>query len=230
MRKAAVVLIMVFAACIVYAQKPAVVASNAPGWHRIGQVNASFKMQNESISVLGADKFNAIKLKVTDAPINIERVQVFYESGDMQEVTVSNKLQPGAETRVIDLDGTNREIKKVTFTYRTLPNSNNDKAEVELYGLKSGVKSDSYREDKAEKEVKDTENDVEKGVNKTGDKISETAAKGAAAIKDKVYEDKVGPDGQTIYIDKHSNYYYINTEGKKVYVTKLELKDKPDQK
>jgi hypothetical protein len=247
MRKAAVLLVMLLTVLINYtfAQKPAVVTSNEAGWHKIGEVTASFKMQNESIAVLGADRFKAIRLKVTDAPINIDRIQVFYENGDMEDFNVANTLQEGDETRTLDLKGTTQELKKVVFTYKTLPNFNNEKAHVELYGLKSGKDNgESYREEKNESkaeeareeskeerdrinnDAKKTESDIEKGVNKTGDAISEAAAKGVAEVKDKVYADKVGPKGQRIYIDKHSKYYYVNGEGKKVYVSKLELKDK----
>ena len=119
-----------------FAQSPGVVVSAKPGWHKIGEVKASFKMENESISVLGKDAFKAIKLKVTDAPINIENIQVFYENGDPENISVKNELKSGSETRVIDLKGGTRELKKVVFTYKTLPNAKNDKAHVELYGLK----------------------------------------------------------------------------------------------
>lgn len=55
-----------------------------------------------------------------------------------------------------------------------------------------------------------------------GDKTAEIAK-----VVDQTYKDKVGPKGQTIYIDNRSKYYYINTEGKKIYVKKSQLKDKP---
>ncbi|HEY5825314.1 MAG TPA: hypothetical protein VIT44_13160 [Cyclobacteriaceae bacterium] len=119
-----------------YAQAPGVVTSNSAGWHKIGEVKASFKMENESISVLGADRFKSIKLKVTDAPINIENIRVFYESGESEEINVRSELKAGAETRVIDLKGNTQELKKIVFTYKTLPNVKEDKAHVELYGLK----------------------------------------------------------------------------------------------
>ena len=109
--------------------------SDKPGWHKIGEVKADFKMENQSISVLGKDKFKSILLKVTDAPINIEGIQVFYESGDMEEFDVKNELKAGAETKKLDMKGGSQEIKKVTFTY-TLPNQQDEKAHVELYGLK----------------------------------------------------------------------------------------------
>ncbi|HZI24371.1 MAG TPA: hypothetical protein VFD46_04810 [Chryseolinea sp.] len=120
----------------VFAQEPSVMLSDKPGWHKIGEVKADFEMENQSISVLGEDKFQSILLKVTDAPINIEGIQVFNESGGMEEYDVKNELKPGSETRKIDLKGGAQEIKKITFTYKTLANQNDKKAHVELYGLK----------------------------------------------------------------------------------------------
>jgi len=71
---------------------------------------------------------------------------------------------------------------------------------------------------------------VEQGIKNAADtvanKTSEIAAKGAAKITDKTYKDKVGPNGQTIYIDNQSKYYYINKKGHKVFVTKAQLKNK----
>jgi len=68
---------------------------------------------------------------------------------------------------------------------------------------------------------------INKTAKKVGDKTSELAAKGDAAVVDKKYEDKVGPGGQTIYINKHSHYYYVNKKGHRVYLKKSELMDKP---
>jgi hypothetical protein len=138
MKKAVLVLAVLFAVLLnsAFAQEPSVMLSDKPGWHKIGEVKADFKMENESISVLGADKFKSILLKVTDAPINIERVQVFYESGQMEEFDVKNELKPNSETRKIDLKDGTQEIKNVTFTYKTVPNQQEEKAHVELYGLK----------------------------------------------------------------------------------------------
>ena len=86
-----------------FAQKPAIVSSNEPGWQHIGQTTASFESQNESIKVLGADEFSAIKLKVMEAPLHIERLQVFYESGDMEEIKVEKEIGRDDESRVIKL-------------------------------------------------------------------------------------------------------------------------------
>jgi len=60
-----------------------------------------------------------------------------------------------------------------------------------------------------------------------GHATAHAAATTDAAIVDKKYEGKSGPDGQTVYINKHSHYYYINKTGHRVYVKKSQLMDKP---
>jgi len=250
-----------------YGQKPAVVTSNDPGWKKIGETSASFKKQNESIAVLGADEFTALKLRVKDAPLNIERLQVFYESGDMEEIDVKDKLEANGESDVITLKHPDRDIQKVAFTYNTEANADGEKAEVELYGLKTNqpMGSDAYRDDAkkverdmenaadeaereadetaddiereteraandAEREAEQTESNVERAADDVGDNISEGVNDAASAIKDEKLQDKVGPGGETVYKDDQGKFYYINNEGDKVYITALQLQDKPDNK
>lgn len=66
-------------------------------------------------------------------------------------------------------------------------------------------------------------------INKAGNKTAELAVKGTSAVADKVYDGKVAPGGQTVYINKNSKYYYVNKKGAKVYVSKAKLQDKPAQ-
>jgi uncharacterized secreted protein with C-terminal beta-propeller domain len=71
--------------------------------------------------------------------------------------------------------------------------------------------------------------DIDTAATKVGDKTAEVASKGKSDVVDIKYKDKVGPHGQTIYIDHSSKYYYIDKKGKKIYVSKAKLKDKkPD--
>jgi len=68
---------------------------------------------------------------------------------------------------------------------------------------------------------------IGKTATKVGNATAHTAAMGDAAITDKRYKGKMGPDGQTIYINKHSHYFYVNHKGKRVYLKKSQLRDKP---
>ena len=76
--------------------------------------------------------------------------------------------------------------------------------------------------------VKKTTQAVKKGAKKAGNKTAELASKGKSRVTDKVYKGKLGPTGQTIYIDDHSRYYWIDKKGHRNYVTEAELKDKTE--
>ncbi|QJD94962.1 hypothetical protein HH214_03235 [Mucilaginibacter robiniae] len=65
--------------------------------------------------------------------------------------------------------------------------------------------------------VKKTEHAIGRTATKVGHKTSELASKGSSAIVDKKYDGK-GRYGETVYIDKHSRYYYVNKRGHRVYV------------
>lgn len=248
MRKRGVIALILIMTGFYYSfgQKPAVVLSDESGWTKIGETTASFKEQSESIVVWGADEFSAIKLKVNDAPLTIDRLQVFYESGTMEDIEVKREVQQGGETKTISLKQPDGEIQKVAFTYHTSPNYQGEKANVELYGLKKDDKQsdEAYRSDEErgndqerdrdmdrterdmDQSLDNTEQDLDSAAEATGDAISEGAAKAEAVLEDQKHETKVGPNGQTIYIDDDGSYYYIDEEGHRVDVPERQLKDK----
>lgn len=90
----------------------------------------------------------------------------------------------------------------------------------------SGLACMSYAQDRDTDHLK---KDIKKAADTVAQRTREAAAKGTAKLVDKTYADKVGPGGQTIYIDKHAKYYYIDKNGQKVYVKKAQLKDKPKE-
>ncbi len=78
----------------------------------------------------------------------------------------------------------------------------------------------------AQNAVQKAGDDVKVGADKTADKTAEIASKGKAGVVDKIYRDKEGPKGETIYIDKHSKYYMIDGKGHKVYMTRSKLRNR----
>ncbi|MCW3090553.1 MAG: hypothetical protein JWP81_1622 [Ferruginibacter sp.] len=69
---------------------------------------------------------------------------------------------------------------------------------------------------------------VKKSAKKVGNKSAELASKGKAAVVDKIYDGKQGPNGQTIYINSKAKYYWIDKKGRRHYITESELIDKAD--
>jgi hypothetical protein len=234
------------------AQKPAIVTGDEKGWYQIGKVSASFKSERESIVVMGKDEFETIKLRVEYAPINIERMQVYFEGGKVQDINVKQPLKAGEETKEFELEAENKEIDKVVFYYHTVGNAEGERAAVELYGFKDHRDRESagLREenDEARDEVNEAANDVEDAADKSGeeveedaertgdelenassnvrDEVDEHATKMGAEISDRELENRAGPDGQEIYIDDSDQYYYVNEQGEKVFVAPEDLTER----
>lgn len=119
-----------------YAQKPEVILNDKEGWHKISETTVNFKSDKDEILVMGADKFKSLKFKVTQGAIDLQDLEVYYAEGDKEDIQVRTPIKENSESRVIDLKGSERELKKVVFIYRTLKGSSTDKAHVELFGLK----------------------------------------------------------------------------------------------
>jgi len=121
---------------ILHAQKPEVITNKKPGWHKIGDANVDFKSDKDKFIILGADRFKALQVKVTDAPVHMESMQIEYEGGQKEDVPLRENYKTGMKSRVINLKNNSAELKNVTFVYHTVPNSKNTKAHIELWGLK----------------------------------------------------------------------------------------------
>jgi len=81
-------------------------------------------------------------------------------------------------------------------------------------------------EDKVENGAKTAGHEIKKGAKKVSHKTAEVAAKGKAKVTDEVYKEKVGPNGETVYIDNHSQYYWVDKKGHRHYVKEAQLKAK----
>jgi hypothetical protein len=118
---------------------PKVEVNDKTGWHKIGETIVSFSKERDEIAVLGADRYAKLKFKVTDAGIMISDITISYEDGTKQDVPVSSTMAMGAESRVVDIPGAEKDIARISFVYKTVPNQAKDKAHVEIWGYKSNA-------------------------------------------------------------------------------------------
>lgn len=119
--------------------KPGIVISDKAGWHKIAETSVEFKKDRDEVAVVGADRFASIKFKVTDASINLLDLEVYFENGMKQDISLASVIKQGDESRVIDLNSAERDIKKIVFVYTTVPNQKEEKAHVEIWGLKTNT-------------------------------------------------------------------------------------------
>jgi len=93
--------------------------SNYQQWKLIGVKKVSFLIDRDVIHVTGNDNYRQLKLKVTEGPVHILDMDVYFENGDKFDVSIRNRIPKGGESRVIDLPGGSRNIKKIEFWYET---------------------------------------------------------------------------------------------------------------
>lgn len=115
------------------------VISDKKGWHKIGETTVDFTKDRDEVSIIGANKFAALIFKVEDAPVHIMDIEIFYESGDNQKVNVNFPVKAPGQTKEINLKGGERSIKKIVFVYKTISNKKDEKAHIEIYGLKTNA-------------------------------------------------------------------------------------------
>jgi len=143
MKKTIILLLLAIAgtagSAVAQNQNTKVVISDKTGWHKIGEVFVDFKKDRDEINVVGADKFASLQFQVTDAPIHLMKLEIVYEDGGTKTFDTDMILEAGAESKAIDLKGMENDIKKVIFVYHTVGDRHDEKAKVELWGMKTNV-------------------------------------------------------------------------------------------
>jgi hypothetical protein len=134
MKKIVLALLLIASQATLLAQSPKVVISDKDGWHKIGETRVDFKREIDKIPIVGANRFAAVKIKVTDAPINLESFDIIFEGDTKQSVPVGQEFKVPGETKVVELGG-EKNIKRVDFKYKTV--GDDKKAHVELWGYKT---------------------------------------------------------------------------------------------
>ena len=90
-----------------------------PGdWEKLGTKMVNMQADHDEIIVTGNEGvFTKIKLKVMKAPIHL---LIFFGNGTNKNVVFNKMFAAGSETRVIDLPGNKRVIRKVNLNYKSV--------------------------------------------------------------------------------------------------------------
>lgn len=108
-----------------------------PGsWQQLGFTTVDFKADRDVIIVTGADHFRKLKFKVQDNAVNMLCMLVVYENGAPDKMDLRFLIPAGGESRVLDLRGNSRRIRKVEFWYQSQRPGFRGKAKVWLWGIK----------------------------------------------------------------------------------------------
>jgi hypothetical protein len=107
----------------------------APKWKLLGTATARFQAERDEISV-GADEglFDALQLRVRGANLTLHSAHVIYASGIPDKLEVRQQFEKDGQTRVIDLPGRGRLIRKVVLFYQSKPQGKLRPATVAVWG------------------------------------------------------------------------------------------------
>jgi hypothetical protein len=56
------------------------------------------------------DDFRQIRLRITDGPLRMYDMKIYFDNGDVQDVALKANFRQGEETRIIDLKGGLRHL------------------------------------------------------------------------------------------------------------------------
>jgi hypothetical protein len=102
-----------------------------PAWQRIGERQVDAKLDHDTLTVDDA-AYTALQIKVEGSSLMMFDVKVTFGNGEKFEPNVRLVFDQNTKSRVIDLPGNKRGIKRVDFRYANLPGGG--KARVELWG------------------------------------------------------------------------------------------------
>jgi hypothetical protein len=95
----------------------AIAASPAAAWDVIGVREVADRTDRDTMVIEGHRLFTRIKVCVYRKPVHFYDVDIRFENGGHQDVSVRERINPGQCTRVIDLEGGARDIETISFLY-----------------------------------------------------------------------------------------------------------------
>lgn len=102
-------------------------------WDRLGAREVDGKLDRDAIAVTSDDgQFTAIQLKVENSSLVLSDLKITFANGEVFEPKTRLVFEKDSKSRVIDLPGNRRAIRRVEFRYGNLPGGG--KAKIELSG------------------------------------------------------------------------------------------------
>ena len=90
----------------------------AEKWTLLGQRHVTDRAEKDSVEVTASEGvFDAIQIRVKRSAVRFYDVTVVYGAGTSDDLEVRDVIPAGGKSRVLDLRGGNRVIKRVNFAY-----------------------------------------------------------------------------------------------------------------
>jgi len=103
-------------------------------WEKLGSKKVNYRLDKDVIRVGTYEgTFRKLKLVVSKGALNMHRMIVHYGNGTTEEIKLRHNFSRRSDSRIIDLNGRNRIIQKITFIYDT-KNISRRRATLHVFG------------------------------------------------------------------------------------------------
>jgi hypothetical protein len=132
-KKSQIVVALILMMCVV---SLFAVRTVEPKWRLLGAKKVRLVTDRDVIRVGGKPGvFTAVRLAVHNSGVHFMDMKIHFANGDVMDVKIRKLIRAGGATRIIDLPGNKRYIKKVVFWYKS-SRMNVRQATVKLFGRK----------------------------------------------------------------------------------------------
>ena len=88
------------------------------GWVKLGTQTVSPGVDHDVLTITEIEKtYNHLKFKVSKAPVYIRNIHVIYSDNTSEGHIITHHFKKGEGSRIFDLLGYGRVIKKIIFNY-----------------------------------------------------------------------------------------------------------------
>ncbi len=103
-------------------------------WEKLGSKKVNYRLDKDVVHVGIKDGvFKKLKLVVSGGSLNMHKMVVHYGNGTKENINLKHNFSRLSTSRVIDLKGNRRVIKKIVFLYDT-KNRSARKAKLHVFG------------------------------------------------------------------------------------------------
>lgn len=151
MKKMLLLAVLCLLAATVFADK------NEPRIRLLGERSVDFNFDKDEITPSHQEyRYSKLMFVVEENDLHIYKLIVIYGNGEKDEIQVKHYFKEGDRSRILDLEGKERQIKKITFYYKTVGNKREGRAHVKVFGLNAdllGTRTVDFKADRDEIEV-----------------------------------------------------------------------------
>ena len=96
-------------------------AAQSDRWESLGQREVDFKNDHDQIDVGRSEgRFKQLEFRVKNAPIEVSNMIVTFTNDKTFKPNLRHKFTAGSGSRIIDLPGERRTIKRIDFNYKSI--------------------------------------------------------------------------------------------------------------